>query len=181
VLDPVGAGATRFRDDAIRQLLRHRPTVIRGNASEIMAVARAAGLTQAVATPHGVDSAHSTDEALGLATALARHCFCVVAATGPVDIVTDGERVARIANGSPLMARVTALGCALSGVAGACLAVSDDAFEATVAALGLFAVAGERAAEGGEPVGPGTFRVRLLDRLDDLSPHILSSRMKVTA
>jgi len=104
VLDPVGAGATTLRNEAVKMLLPHRPSIIRGNASEIMAVAGGAGVA-----PKGVDSANTTQEALAFALSLAEHEDCIVVATGAVDIVTDGRRVVKLANGSPMMAKVTAL------------------------------------------------------------------------
>ena len=107
VLDPVGAGATKLRNEAVKSLLPHRPSIIRGNASEIMAVAGGAGVA-----PKGVDSANTTQEALAFALSLAEHEDCIVVATGAVDIVTDGRRVVKLANGSPMMAKVTALGVA---------------------------------------------------------------------
>lgn len=177
VLDPVGAGATRFRDAAVVRLLRHRPGVVRGNASEIMAVARAAGLTGAVATPKGVDSANTTAEAEDLAQRLARHTLGIVAATGATDYVTDGGRSLHLANGSPLMARVTALGCALSGIVGACLATGEDAFTATAAALAIYGVAGEMAAE--QARRPGSFRTAFIDALDAVDATAIKTRLKV--
>jgi hydroxyethylthiazole kinase len=177
VLDPVGVGATRFRNEAVARLLRHRPTVIRGNASEIMAVAKVAGLAQEAAAPRGVDSTHSTDEALAAARRLARHAFCTVAATGAVDAVTDGERVVRLANGSPLMTRVTALGCALTAVVAAFNGVAEDPFEATVAALATYGIVGDMAAE--QASRPGSYRVAFVDALDAIQPADIAARLKV--
>ncbi len=177
VLDPVGAGATKFRDEAVRKLLRHRPAVIRGNASEIMAVARVAGLTSDAARPKGVDSSNTTSEAEELAVVLARHCLCTVAATGAVDFITDGQRSIRLANGSPLMARVTALGCSLSAVVGAFVGVADNAFDATTAAVGYYGVAGELAAE--QASRPGSYRVAFLDALDAIGASDIQQRLKV--
>ena len=177
VLDPVGVGATAFRNDAVARLLRHRPTVIRGNASEIMAVARVAGLAGDSGTPRGVDSANTTDEALAAAQKLARHCFCTVAATGAVDIVTDGQRTVWLANGTPLMTRVTALGCALTAVVAAFTALTDDAFEATVAALATYAIVGDMAAEVANR--PGSYRVAFIDALDAVTPADIHQRLRV--
>jgi hydroxyethylthiazole kinase len=176
-LDPVGAGATRFRDAAVARLLDRKPAAIRGNASEIMAVARIAGLTADSARPKGVDSANTTDEAEALAVALARHCGCVIAATGAVDFITDGIRILRLANGAPMMARVTALGCALTGIVGAFLAVTPDAFAATGAAVAVYGVAGEMAAE--QATRPGSFRVAFLDALDAVTEADIHQRLKV--
>ena len=177
VLDPVGVGVSKFRNEAVQRLLRHRPAVIRGNASEILGVARVAGLDTVIGAPRGVDSANTTEEALGTAQHLARHCFCTVAATGAIDIVTDGQRVVRLANGDPLMTRVTALGCALSAVVAAFCAVADDAFEATVAALAVYGVAGEMAAE--IAARPGSYRVAFMDMLDAIGPADIATRLKV--
>lgn len=179
VLDPVGVGATRFRNETVAALLAHRPAMIRGNASEIMAVARIASVTDAVAVPKGVDAANTTEEAEGLVVALAQKLACVVVATGAVDIVTDGTRLVRPANGHPLMGRVTALGCALSGIAGAFAAVTPDAFEAAAAAVSIYGVAGEVAAEGGDRIGSGSYRVRFLDQLGRIEAKEVAARLKV--
>ena len=178
-LDPVGAGATSFRNHVIEHLIALKPALIRGNASEIMAVAKIAGVDVAAARPKGVDSANATAEAEGAAQALAARLGCVVAATGAVDFITDGTRAIRFANGSPLMERVTALGCALTGVCGAFLALEKDAFIATAAAIAIYGVAGEMAAEGAE--GPGSFRVAFLDRLAAITPAEVAARLKVVA
>lgn len=178
VLDPVGAGGTRFRDATIQKLLRHRPAIIRGNASEIMAVAGACGLTRPdeAARPRGVDSAHATAEAEVPASTLARHCFCVVAATGAVDVVTDGARMVRLANGSPWMERVTALGCGLTSLIGAFAGLGQDPFLATVAAIGVYGVAGEMAAD--EARGPGSFRTAFIDALDRIDEPTIRARLR---
>ena len=157
VLDPVGAGATRYRTDTARELSEGRPTIIRGNASEILAVAGAANATR------GVDSAHASSDAVESARGLARQLGCVVAVTGAVDYVTDGARTLSVSNGHPLMTRVTALGCSATALVGAFAAVHADALVATAAALGTLGVAGEIAARDAD--GPGTFRWKLLDAL----------------
>jgi hydroxyethylthiazole kinase len=157
VLDPVGAGATRYRTDTARELAGMRPTVIRGNASEILAVAGGAEGTR------GVDSTHASDDAVEAARGLARRTGSVVAVTGAVDYVTDGARMLSVANGHPMMTRVTALGCSATAIVGAFLAVHDDALFATAAALAVIGLAGEIAAR--EAPGPGTFRQKLLDAL----------------
>lgn len=176
-LDPVGAGATRFRDETIRSLLRHRPNVIRGNASEIISVARLAGLTQDAGAPIGVESAHETRDAEALAQKLARHALCIVAATGAVDVVTDGRATVRLANGSPLMTRVTALGCGLTGLVGACLGAGAAPMVATVSALAIYAIAGDVAAE--RAVAPGSFRVAFVDALYELTEEAIVARLRL--
>jgi hydroxyethylthiazole kinase len=172
VLDPVGAGATRLRTETVKVLLPLRPSIIRGNASEIMAVAGGAGIA-----PKGVDSANTTEEALAFALSLAKHQNCTVIATGAVDLVTDGQRIVKLANGSPMMAKVTALGCALSAITGAFAAVGADAFEAGVAAVAVYGVAGEMAAEKADH--PGSYRVAFLDTLDAITPDDVTTRLKI--
>jgi hydroxyethylthiazole kinase len=164
--DPVGVGATTFRNETSLALLAMKPTLIRGNASEIMALAGLAGAGGGGGGPKGVDSADTTEAAREAATALARASGAVVAATGDVDFVTDGTRSARVHGGDATMTRVTAVGCALTGVCAAFLAARDDAFEASLAALAFYKLAGSRA--GAAAQGPGSFRVAFLDALAGL-------------
>ena len=176
VLDPVGVGGTKFRDETILRLLRHRPAIIRGNSSEIIALARIAGLTQEAGGPRGMDNVHSADEAEASARKLARHCLCTVAATGAIDLITDGQRLVRLANGSPLMERVTALGCALSAYSGAFLGLGADPFSASCSALSAYAIAGDMAAEGAK--GPASFRTAFIDILFTLSGEDIVQRLR---
>ncbi|HEY4217722.1 MAG TPA: hydroxyethylthiazole kinase [Gemmatimonadaceae bacterium] len=172
VLDPVGAGATVYRSDVGAALAHMEPTVIRGNASEIMVLAGSSD-----SAGKGVDSAHGTDEALESAKKLARDTGAIVAMTGVVDYVTDGERTVAISNGHAMMSRVTALGCTCSAMVGAFLGTDIDPFVATVAAVVVLGVAGEIAAE--DAGGPGSLQLRLLDALYSLDELTLRRRMKV--
>lgn len=167
VLDPVGTGATPYRTSVARDLSRRGPAVIRGNASEILALAGASE----VATK-GVDSVHESDHALEVAKELGRELGCVIAVTGAMDYVTDGDRVMSITNGHPMMTRITALGCAATAMVAACLAVEDDPLIAAGHALAVLGVCGESAAEQAD--GPGTLRLRLIDALYLLDDHSLS-------
>jgi len=174
VLDPVAHYATAYRRAALGELMELRPTVVRGNASEIIALAgsRSSG--------HGVDSGDSVMAAEGSAIALARQNACVIAVTGEVDFVTDGRRSVRVLGGSALMPRVTALGCSLTCLTGAFAAtVPDKPFEATVAALAMFAVAGEEAALTAS--GPGFFSPIFLDRLAALTGESLDAQARIVA
>lgn len=172
VLDPVGVGATAFRRDNGRRLSALGPTVVRGNASEIRALA---GIAES--SGKGVDAADSVESASAAADALARRLGCIVAVTGALDRVTDGSRVATVANGHAMMTRITALGCSLTAVLGACLAVESDAFLASVHALALVGVAGEQAAVAA--AGPGSLRVGYLDRLYGLAPEALDQAARI--
>jgi len=171
VLDPVGVGATRFRQDLCARLLVLSPAVIRGNASEILALAGLGGQAR------GVDAGDSVTAAETAARDLAQKTGAVVAVSGPVDFVTDGAAAYRIANGHPLMPQVTALGCSLNGVIGAFL-VGQPVLEATVAALAAYGLAGEMAAKAA--TGPGSFAVAFLDALAALTPEALRLGARVT-
>ncbi|MFE4801052.1 hydroxyethylthiazole kinase [Streptomyces sp. NPDC056708] len=166
VLDPVAVGALPVRTALARELLKLRPAVIRGNASEIIALAGAGD------GGRGVDSSHGVEAAEESARALARTTDCVVAVSGPVDFVTDGVRCARIAHGDALLTRVTGGGCALGAVMAAFAAVDEDRFAATVAAVAVYTVAAELAAK--EACGPGSFAVSFLDALAALEDSDLA-------
>ena len=166
VLDPVGAGATRYRTSVARELSGLRPAVIRGNASEILALAGSGA-----AATRGVDSVHGAGDALGVARDLAQGLGCVIAVTGATDYVTDGERVLAVDNGHPLMTRVTALGCAATALIGAFLAVEEDSVLAAAQALAILGLCGEMAARDGS--GPGTLRTRIVDTLYALDGTVL--------
>ncbi|WP_019953391.1 hydroxyethylthiazole kinase [Yoonia vestfoldensis] len=172
VLDPVGVGATRYRQDVCARLLALRPTVIRGNASEVLALA---GLSTGGRGPETTDTVETAEAA---ARELAQRTGGVVAVSGPVDYVTDGTRAYRVANGDPLMTRVTALGCSLNGVIGA-FAVGQPALETTVAAMAYYGLAGQQAAATTK--GPGAFGAAFLDRLYAITPHDLTVGAKVTS
>lgn len=159
VLDPVGAGVSRYRLQASFDFLAARPTVLRGNASEIAALSR-----QLDVDARGVDSTVQSDDVRTLARDLASKYRTIVAVTGANDYVTDGTRIARIESGHRMMTRVTALGCSLSAVVSAFVAVAPERpLEATIAALAVFGASGAQAA--GSVTGPGDLQVSLLNNL----------------
>jgi hydroxyethylthiazole kinase len=173
VLDPVAHFATAYRRDTVAGLLALRPAIIRGNASEIIALAGG------VSAGQGVDSGDTVASAEASALALSRRTGATVAVTGAVDFVTDGKRAVRIEGGSVLMPRVTALGCSLTCLVGAFAAIRPaDPFVASVAALSVFAVAGERA--GRASVGPGSFGWKFLDALTALDPAALDREARLS-
>jgi hydroxyethylthiazole kinase len=165
VLDPVAVGGLTFRTELAVELAELHPTVVRGNASEVMALAGAGK------GGRGVDSTATPEDALEAAGELARRTRGVVAVSGPIDVVTDGERVVRIGGGSPLLTRTTGAGCALGAVVAAYVAATGDLLSATVAAHAHVALAAEAAARVAD--GPGTFAIRWLDALDALDPDAL--------
>lgn len=172
ILDPVAVGATQFRQEACQQLLALKPDVIRGNASEILALA---GMNS---QSKGTDSGDSVEAAYAAAEALTEHARVVVV-TGEVDWVTDGSQRWAIANGDPMMTRVTAIGCALTGlIAGFVGANSDNIAAAVVTALAYYGQAGEIAVQSAK--GPGSFYVDFLDALYTLDAHAVSEQAKIT-
>jgi hydroxyethylthiazole kinase len=172
VLDPVGSGATALRTRSARRIIAEtRPVVVRGNASEVLSLADASSKTR------GVDAAHSVGQATAAARALARELGATLAITGPQDLVTDGTRVIRIANGHPLMGRVTGTGCAATVTIGAFLAVDPDPVCAAATALAYFGLAGEVAAR--HAAAPGSFMIRMLDALYTITPEQLEAECRI--
>ena len=178
VLDPVGVGATSVRRESARQVIAEiRPDIIRGNFSEIKALA---GLTN---RQKGVDSIENEDVPAVAAVArdLSLELKAVVAVTGSTDVVADGETVHLVGGGSPLLTRITGAGCLLSAMVGAYVGANcGRPAQATLGALSHMALAGERAARetGGRPA-LGTFRVRLFDHLALIGGDDLASFLKV--
>lgn len=160
VLDPVavGAGAEAY-DATFAALLEARPAVVRGNASEVAALAGRAGGAS------GVDSALDSSEVVDVIAELAQRLGTVVAVSGPTDYVSDGTRTVAVPGGSDYMPRVTGTGCSLGAACAAFLAVADP-FEAAVAAHAAYAEAGKRAAA--RSTGTGSFAVAFVDELSTL-------------
>lgn len=171
VLDPVGVGIGSLRTELIRAVKAWPPAIVRGNASEIIAVAELWGLDTTGADgrgPRGVDTTDSVEAARAAAVALARFTGGAVAVSGPVDLVTDGDVVVRAEGGSPLMRSVTGSGCSLGGVAAVYACVADP-FTAALTATAAYNLAGARATERSD--GPGSFQVAFLDALAALTPE----------
>jgi hydroxyethylthiazole kinase len=173
ILDPVGAGATTLRTSAARSILAEADVrVVRGNASEILALADQDAKTR------GVDTTHSVTEAAAVAGQLARELNVTLAITGPIDLVTDGDRTVTITGGHSLMPCITGAGCSASALVAAFHAVDSDSVSAAATALAFFAVAGETA--GVTASGPGTFMIHLLDALHNLTPEEVQERCHIS-
>ncbi|NEG89001.1 hydroxyethylthiazole kinase [Bifidobacterium aerophilum] len=177
VLDPVAAGIGKTRTEILRSFRAAPPTIVRGNASEIIALATMWGLISPDGTsrPAGVESVDDVDAAVEpaktLATFLAQSApdaRAAVAVSGKVDLVTDGERVYRLPGGSAMMTKITGAGCSLGGVTATYLAVAEPLIAALAASL-LFNRAGEIAETKSD--GPGTFQAHFLDALWNLAPE----------
>ena len=162
VLDPVGAGATSQRTaTALRIIDECKPTIIRGNGSEIMA------LVDASVKSKGVDSSAASSDALGAAKELALSSGAVVVISGPTDYITDGQRVETISNGNPIMTSVTGMGCTATAMVGAFAAVNPDPMEAALHAMAVMGIAGQRAAAYSK--GSGSMQLNFLDELYNFS------------
>jgi hydroxyethylthiazole kinase len=166
ILDPVGVGATPYRRAVNGELATLGPAVIRGNASEVLALAGAAGGGQ------GVDATDAVDDAVAGAKALAKERGTVVAISGATDVITDGRRVARLSDGHPMMAKVTGMGCTATAIIGAFLAAEPDPFWAATYGLAALGVAGATAAERAR--GPGSLQLEILDALHLLDPDTVA-------
>jgi hydroxyethylthiazole kinase len=171
VMDPVAVGVLSYRTERARELLALRPTAIRGNASEVMALAGGADGGK------GVDSAAGSEAAIGVARDLSARTGAVVAVTGAVDYVTDGLVVVACRNGHAMMTWVTGLGCTATAIVGACLAVEPDALVATSHALALIGMAGEIAAAASG--GPGSLQVGILDALYAMDASVVGERARL--
>ncbi|UOO88360.1 hydroxyethylthiazole kinase [Vitreoscilla massiliensis] len=162
VFDPVGAGATEFRRQTVRELMREvKHTVLRCNVGELAAVAEVPWQQK------GVDSGDGDLAVVEVAKQVAQRYGVVVAVTGETDIVTDGERVSEISGGSALTPLVTGTGCLLSAVVAAGLVGSDDAYTATVAVLQDYKRVAEIAAAQSTQVGD--FQIGFLNALQQVS------------
>ncbi|CAO2173707.1 unnamed protein product [Urochloa humidicola] len=168
VLDPVAAAASGFRMEACLELLELRPAVVRGNASEILALADRSG----------ADSSHESVDALQAAKALALSSGSVVAVSGAVDFITNGEEVVGASNGVPMMQKITATGCAVTALIAAFIAVEpSDALVAAACALAIFGLAGEIGMESSK--GPASLRTHLIDALYCLDEETVTSRVNI--
>lgn len=170
VIDPVGAGATSFRDQSLQRILAAvRPSVIRGNASEIRALRYAEKGTR------GVDSSLTSDQALESARALAETLQCVVCISGATDVIVSPRELIRVSNGHPMMARVTGLGCTATALIAAFSAVNPSPLHATAHAMAVMGIAGEMAAV--QSPGPGSLQMHFLDALYMLRSGDIESRL----
>ncbi|KUY31537.1 hydroxyethylthiazole kinase [Elizabethkingia ursingii] len=173
VLDPVGAGASSFRDETLSQLLNYHPTVIRGNASEIIALAKVNK-----ATTKGVDSTATSLEAIDAAKNLHEQYGAIICISGETDIIVDGEKSLFIKNGHALMTKVTGLGCSASALIGAFIACIENKTEAVAAAMALLAISGEIAVQ--ESNGPGSLQINLIDKLYNITKEEFMTHIKIS-
>jgi len=172
ILDPVGAGATAYRNEVLAKLIMLKPDVIRGNASEIMSLAN-----HNISGTKGVDSIHQSSEAISAAKSLHEHTGSIICVSGATDIILGNGQKVLIANGNPLMGKVTGLGCTASALIGAFIGTIPDKLEATVSAMALLGIAGEIAAENA--AGPASLQLQLIDKLYNISETEFYQLLKI--
>lgn len=166
VLDPVGAGATPYRTETAKRILREvNVSIVRGNAAEI------ANVTGENWTIKGVDAGAGSGNVTALAQTAARSLKTTVVITGKDDVVTDGKTAYVVHNGHPLLTKVTGTGCLLTAVIGAFAAVEKNPLIASAAALVSYGVAAEVAASRKAEEGPGSFQIELLNQLAAVGPE----------
>lgn len=158
VLDPVGAGASWLRTECAKDLMQEA-TIIRGNATEIIALSKDQNFFQTL----GVEAVHEVDEAKRAAQQLAQKLNCTIVVTGKEDYISDGKKNTSLFFGSPIMPFITGMGCTLTAVIAAFKAVISDAFEAAQIACAYFSLCGNLA--GKKTKNPGSFRTFFIDEL----------------
>ncbi len=176
IFDPVGVGATALRTTTAKRIIEEvRPSVIRGNMSEIKILA---GLSADI---KGVDSVANELDGEKVARELSQKLGCVVAITGKQDIIAQGDRICRIDNGHAILSDVTGTGCMATSLIGCFCGATEDLFAATIGGIITMGLAGELAEKSlqtGE--GIGTFRTRLFDAVWFMSPESLEKGGRIT-
>lgn len=174
VVDPVAIGIGKTRSEILESFKDNKPSIIRGNPSEINALAGLWNLEGGASKSNvrGVDSTDSVDSAKDAAISIAKHTGGAVAVSGEVDLVTDGKIIIKSKGGSDFMEKITGAGCALGGVMAVYLSQSSPLIGA-LTGTNAFNLAGKRASEKVE--GPGSFQVLFLDELYKLTPEEISN------
>lgn len=175
VLDPVGAGATKLRTQAVQQIMdQAQISVLRGNASEIFSMASSDVQTKGVDASMGIN-----EDVVAAAKQIALEKHCIIAISGKEDCITDGQHTFRIANGQPLMARITGTGCGLTAVCGAFCSVADgELLPATAAAFGYYGLCGDLAFQVSDK--PGSFAAAFIDALYASGPKEIDTLLRIS-
>lgn len=176
VFDPVGAGASAFRNETVERILQEvKISILRGNLSEVSYVAGLSAATKGV----DVSEADAANDPVEAACQAARRLGCTVGVTGAVDIVTDGDRVAKIHNGHPMMSKVTGTGCMTSAITAGYAGMQEDMWVAATAGILSMGLAGEIAYGRAAHMGTGSFRTGIIDGLSSLNETLMEEMAKV--
>jgi hydroxyethylthiazole kinase len=183
ILDPVGAGATPYRTDTAKRIIQEiELAIIRGNLSEIKTLCGIETLTKGVDASEEISTQMSElSEEKKLAKALANKLNTVVAITGAVDIITDGQRLFTVKNGHRIMSKITGTGCMCTALIGSYLGSEENSLDAALAGVVSMGIAGEVAYEKLDKSceGTGSLRVRMIDAIYNLSGDEIIKRGKV--
>lgn len=179
VFDPVGVGATRFRQSSALEIIKTcRPTIIRGNAAEIGSLCSLLLPSASLKTKSkGVDSLTEAQEIIASAQALSEQLQGIIIISGKIDYIIDANKVTQVFNGDALMTKVTALGCSVTSLVGAFVAVQKNTYQACVSAMSIAGLAGEKAKKTAD--SPGSFQVQFLDALSNLEREFIFAQAKV--
>ncbi|MDR2084585.1 MAG: hydroxyethylthiazole kinase [Bacteroidales bacterium] len=171
ILDPVGAGATPYRTDVCLKIIKEcQPDILRGNASEVMA------LNNSNIKTKGVDSSVNSDCAIEAAKSLANEYNMIVSISGETDYITNGNEIIEVTNGTEMMTKVTGLGCSASALTGAFAAINRDYLQAAANAMAIMGIAGEIALSKSR--GPGSLQMNFIDELYLLSEKEINQYLK---
>ncbi|BCZ44909.1 hydroxyethylthiazole kinase [Clostridium gelidum] len=179
VFDPVGAGASEFRNETTKKILEEvKISVLRGNMSEIKFISGLESSTK------GVDASESdmesvNDKGANVAKNLANKLNCTVAITGVTDIISDGKRVAILENGTKMLANVTGTGCMTTALVGAFCGAGSDYFIGAVSGIAAMGICGEIALEKAGQIGTGSFHIAIIDAISNLNSEIIENMVKV--
>jgi hydroxyethylthiazole kinase len=174
VFDPVGAGATPYRTETSRRIVKEvKISILRGNAAEV------ANVIGEEWTIKGVDAGEGNGNTLELAQITAKRLNTVVVITGKDDVITDGETTYIVHNGHPILTKVTGTGCLLSSIIGAFAAVERNLLLASVSALATYGVTAEIAAKQTAEEGPGSFQIQLLNQLAKITSEEIQTNANV--
>ena len=179
IFDPVGAGASSFRNSTTKDILEKvKINILRGNISEIRYIAGLSSNTKGVDASES-DKNNPSKEAAEIAYSLAKKQKCIVAITGAIDVISDGTRTFYIENGHPALSNITGTGCMCSSLVGSFNgAAPDSPLQATVAALLCMGIAGEIAYEKAGKLGNGNFRSAIIDAISNMNTNILLERSR---
>lgn len=177
VFDPVGAGASTLRNKTTEDILTSvKISVLRGNMSEISYIA---GLGASAKGVDASDADMGRKDGAAIAEYVANRLGCIVAITGAIDIISDGNRTVTIANGHKMLSQVTGTGCMTTALVGAYCGAAEDKFFAAIAGIASMGISGEIAFEKAGHKGTGSFRTELMDAVSRLDQELLLERIKI--
>lgn len=172
VLDPVGAGISSLRNETLQALMLLKPTVIRGNASEIIALQNFNRKSV-----KGVDSTHSSSYALEAGKLLQKETGSIICISGATDYVISDNEITEIKNGTSVMTKVTGMGCTATAITGAFIGLAKHPYQEAVAGVAITSLAGELAAKISK--GPGSLQLNFYDILFNLAKEQILGNLKI--